>query len=336
MASTPSAPTVDLLPDGPLRVAFLLQPHFSLLAFTAAADALTTANLVAGKQIFVFDTFSIDGQTTLSDLGIPIACRSSRLLTDERAASIANALFVCGGYRCDLDENKRTSELLRQADQSGMILGGIWNGIVSLAHAGLMDGHACAIHPNNQAQASSLFPHLRIREDAIVIDRQRYSAAGPNSAFELMLVLVQRYHSAETVQKIRQILSLDAIATESATSALQRDDENHFPAPLKLALQLMRSNLDEPLSKHDLSIHTNLSTRALERLFNKYLHTSPAKHYMQLRLQRADELIIQTRQTLGEISDACGFVSSAHFSRAFHRHYGYAPSTLRRSIKGRL
>lgn len=327
-----------------MRVAFFLQPSFSLLAFTAAADALTTANLVAGSELFVFDTFSIDGRDTISDLGIPIPCRSAQSLTqsnrlpaaDERSFSSADALFICGGYRCNLQEDRRISKLLNDTQKSDMILGGIWNGVVTLAHAGLMEGYACALHPDNQAQALAIFPQLHIREDAIVIDRQRYSAAGPNSAFELMLVLVQRYNTADTVKKIRQILSLDSIAVESATSALQRDDENHFPAPLKLALQLMRSNLDEPLSKQDLSTHTNLSTRALERLFNKYLDTSPAKHYMQLRLHRANELIIQTRQTLSSISDACGFVSSAHFSRAFHRYYGYAPSTLRRSVKGRL
>ncbi|MGK0282610.1 MAG: hypothetical protein ACI82O_002150, partial [Patiriisocius sp.] len=57
-----------------LRVVFLLQAHFSLLAFTAAADALTTANLVIGEKRFKFQTLSLQAECVICDLGIPITC----------------------------------------------------------------------------------------------------------------------------------------------------------------------------------------------------------------------------------------------------------------------
>lgn len=57
----------------PIRIGFILQPHFSLMAFTAAMDALITANLVHETSLFQIQTFGIDSRKVLSDIGIDIA-----------------------------------------------------------------------------------------------------------------------------------------------------------------------------------------------------------------------------------------------------------------------
>lgn len=321
------------------QVVFLLQAHFSLLAFTAAADALTTANLVMGNTHYRFRTLALSESMVISDLGIPIPCdvsipfdRQGGQSAAEAALSGTDLLIVCGGYRCSLRESFRVTHLLHHAARQNIALGALWNGLFSIAYAGLMHGYACALHPDNRQQASRLFPTLEIRDDNLVIDRDRMSAAGPNSAFDLMMLLIQRHHGPATVQQIRTILKADTGSAENVRSALQRDDEHRYPTPLRDALQLMRSNLDEPVAKNELAQHMNMSTRAMERLFQRHLKTSPAKHYMKLRLQKAYDLLIQGDQSIGDISDACGFISSAHFSRAFNQRYGRAPSELRKSM----
>jgi transcriptional regulator GlxA family with amidase domain len=322
-----------------LRVVFLLQTHFSLLAFTAAADALTTANLVIGQKRFKFQTLSLQNERIMSDLGIPITCDQtlnveSSYATTAQQNLLANAdlLIVCGGYRCELEEDASLSALLQRADQLQVMLGGLWNGIVGIAHANLMNGHAAALHPDNHDYAIEQFPNMLVRKDTVVIDRNRVSAAGPNSAFDLMLLLIQRHDCLDTVQSIRKILKADTGSAENVESALRRDDERWFPDNLQNALQLMRSNLDDPVDKHVLAQHMNTSTRAMERLFQRHLKTSPARHYLQLRLQSSHELLLHTDKSIGEISDSCGFVSSSHFSRTFNQRYGFAPSTLRKSV----
>jgi transcriptional regulator GlxA family with amidase domain len=322
-----------------LRVVFLLQAHFSLLAFTAAADALTTANLVIGEKRFKFQTLSLQAECVICDLGIPITCDQT---LDVESSYISNAqknllidtdlLIVCGGFRCELKNNNSMSALLQRADLQQVILGGLWNGIIGVAHARLMNGHAAALHPDNHVMATEQFPDMLVRQDTVVIDRNRVSAAGPNSAFDLMLLLIQRYDCLDTVQSIREILKADTGSAENVESALQRDDERWFPDNLQTALQLMRSNLDDPVDKHVLAQHMNTSTRAMERLFQRHLNTSPARHYLQLRLQSAHELLLHTDKTISEISDSCGFVSSSHFSRTFSQRYGFAPSSLRKSV----
>ena len=53
------------------RVGFLLLEHFSLPAFTQALDTLVTANLIRA-QTFATQTFSLDGESVTSDLGLVI------------------------------------------------------------------------------------------------------------------------------------------------------------------------------------------------------------------------------------------------------------------------
>jgi len=335
-------------------VGFLLQPHFSLLAFTAAADALTTANLVIGKPRFSFQTLTLGAPRVVSDLSIMIPCdralpraksyrgnsaKASDYRHAERSVNSVDALLsgidlllVCGGYRCKLQQNRHTSQVLQEAADKGIALGGLWNGVCSVAYAGLMEGFGCAMHTDNHDFARQQFPNMQVRTDTMVIDRDRLSAAGPNSAFDLILSVIQRQDCVTTVEQIRRILKADTSTDESVTVALQRDEEHLYPQNLRDALQFMRSNLTNPVDKQNVARHINKSPRAMERLFQRHINTSPSRYYLILRLQKAHELLASTNQSIEEISRACGFISGAHFSRAFTQRYGGAPSKLRKVV----
>lgn len=335
--------TLSLPVDSSIHhVLFIVQPAFSLLAFSAAADALTTANLVAEVPCFSFSTLTISGFPATSDIGLTIGTdykfdASSCALRSSDGQSVtqlsANIVIVCGGYRCSLDENDMLSDLLRLADNSEIAIGGLWNGSVSLAHAGLMDGYATALHPGNHAAAKSRFPTLDIRSETVVFDRRRLTAAGPNSSFDLMLMVIQRHKGSDTVTAIRKILRADTGNLGEPGSMTSIIAQRKLPSRLENAIELMRNNLDARLSPAVIASHINLSTRAMERLFQKHLNTSPGRHYLELRLNRARELLQQSDTSIGDISEACGFVSGAHFSRAYAKRFGCTPSAVRISIR---
>jgi AraC-like DNA-binding protein len=72
-----------------------------------------------------------------------------------------------------------------------------------------------------------------------------------------------------------------------------------------------------------------LSRRQLERLFQKYLHSSPSRYYLKLRLIRARQLLKQTPISIVELSVVCGFVSTPHFSKCYREYFGIPPSDER-------
>jgi len=100
------------------------------------------------------------------------------------------------------------------------------------------------------------------------------------------------------------------------------------------AVELMEANIKEPISQVDLADFVGLSRRQLQRLFQKYLLCTPSRYYLQLRLQRARELLLQTNLSLVEISEQTGFVSNSHFSKSYKELYGHSPSAERHNAPG--
>jgi len=118
----------------------------------------------------------------------------------------------------------------------------------------------------------------------------------------------------------------------------QSDDEQRIPLrhsegrqseKLLVAAELMDANIREPISQEELASYVGLSRRQLQRLFQRYLSCTPSSYYLNIRLQRARQLLRQTSNSIVEISVSTGFISSSHFSKAYREMYGHSPSAER-------
>ena len=79
----------------------------------------------------------------------------------------------------------------------------------------------------------------------------------------------------------------------------------------------------------DLRNAWGISTRQLERLFGQYLERSPSKYYLEMRLQRARNLLLQSEKSVTEIAVATGFRSTTHFARVYRGLFGVSPGGQR-------
>jgi AraC family transcriptional regulator, glycine betaine-responsive activator len=316
-------------PDTPVKVGFVLLEHFSMTAFTAAVDALVTANLVCTSPLFEYITMGVNSRMSMSDLGIEIS-NSTTLehFTIEHRGTI-DILIVCGGFRCSMQENPVLTTMLKSANRQNLMVGGLWNGAVHLAHAGLLDNQECAVHPENHAFIQERFPLVKVSQRALVIASGRATCAGPVSALEMMLELVEQCYDQNIVRAIKEILSCDQVAENSGEMNLKITDNPTFPASLLDLLALMRSNIEEPLSLEELSTHIGISRRQMERLFQTHLETSPSRYYLELRITHARRLLLQSNESITNIAIACGFVSSSHFSNCYKDYFGLSPSSTR-------
>ncbi|AOE82930.1 AraC family transcriptional regulator [Pseudomonas sp. TCU-HL1] len=98
---------------------------------------------------------------------------------------------------------------------------------------------------------------------------------------------------------------------------------------LQEVIALMEANLEEPIELDDLASFIELSRRQLERLFQKYLHCSPSRYYLKLRLLRARQLLRQTALPVVQVAFGCGFLSAQNFSKCYREHFGIPPSNER-------
>lgn len=323
----------DAEADRPVRVGFILLEHFSMVAFTGAVDTLVTANLVQSSPIFEHITLGIDSRKVVSDLGIDISTNATvESLAIQHRGDI-DILVVCGGFRCRLDADAKLTSCLKAADNMGLIIGGLWNGAAALAHAGLLDHQTCAAHPDNHAYLRENFPHLRVSGKTLVIDSKRATCAGPVSALEMMLKLIGQLKGADIVRAIREILSCDQVAENQDSVLLQSGDSPTLPDSLISIMELMRNNIEEPLTLEELASCTGISRRQMERLFQTHLEASPSRYYLELRITHARRLLLQSNESITNIALASGFVSSSHFSNCFKDYFGLSPSAARQQRK---
>jgi transcriptional regulator GlxA family with amidase domain len=91
----------------------------------------------------------------------------------------------------------------------------------------------------------------------------------------------------------------------------------------------METHIEETLSFEEIARLVGLSQRQLQRMFKYYLDVTPTHYYLQLRLRRARELLLQTTMSIMSVTVACGFQSSCHFSKAYRNQFGRSPSSER-------
>lgn len=87
---------------------------------------------------------------------------------------------------------------------------------------------------------------------------------------------------------------------------------------------------EEPVTLETLAGLANLSVFHFARLFKQAKGVSPYQYVLSWKIQRAQQLLRASNQSLTDISEALGFASPASFSAAFKRAVGQTPRDFQR------
>ncbi|WP_051298360.1 GlxA family transcriptional regulator [Marinobacterium litorale] len=313
--------------ETPFKVVFVLLENFSMAAFTNAVDVLTTTNLINNNELVKFTHVCLEGNHVLSDVGLEIKTRES---LEEALRADLDMLVICGGYRTPLINSLTLESVLTRCARRQKWIGGIWNGIYHVANTGLLDGRTCTAHPENLALLKELFPKTDVSTKSYEIDGRFFSSSGPNSTMKVMLELVDTLFGDSLKLGVDEILACDTY-TDVDDHLIKKYKHRALPASLRSALELMESNIEEPLSLEEVAAYISISRRHMERLFSRYFEISPSRFYLELRLSRGRQLLLQSDRSIAEISIACGFLSSTHFSHSFRDLFGMSPTKMRLS-----
>jgi transcriptional regulator GlxA family with amidase domain len=315
----------------PTRFGFLLVNNFTLISLSSAIEPLRMANRICGKEIYSWKTISETGEAVFASDGISINVDQS--LDDDDFLQDIDAIFVCGGQRIEKNTNLKSITWLKKVNKMGIGLGAICTGAYVLAVGGLMEGFRCSIHWENFAALTDLFPNVNVNRSVFTLDRNRYTSSGGTAPVDMMLHFIGASCGKDISAGVADQFIYERIR--------QQDDEQRVPLKhflghqserLVETVELMESNVSEPLSQRELASYIGITTRQLQRLFRRYLLSTPSRYYIQLRLKRARELLRQTNRSLVEISALTGFVSTSHFSKSYRKYYGHSPSMERQAI----
>ena len=316
----------------PRRFVFVLLPNFTLLCFAAAMDALRIANRMANKPLYSWVVTGEGGDTVACSAGTEFKLQEDlpELMRDD-------TVMVCGGLDVQKGTTKKLLNWLRREARRGLRMGGLCTASYTMARAGLLDGKKATIHWENQDSFAEEFEEVRLTKSVFVVDGNRMSTAGGTSSIDLMLTIIADDHGEELANAVADQLIYSTIRTDQDTQRLSVPTRIGVRHPkLSQVIQMMEAHIEEPISPAVLASDVGMSTRQLERPFRRYLNRSPKRYYMELRLQKARNLLMQTDMSVINVALACGFASPSHFSKCYRAHYDTTPYRERGSHTTRL
>jgi len=305
----------------PRRFVFVLMENFTLLSFSSALDALRIANRMSGKTLYEW-TFIGENE------GVVSCSAGTQFKLDNPLIELHrdDTVLLCGGTSIQEVTTKKLIGWLRREARRGLTIGGLCTAAYPMAKAGLLDGKKATIHWENQDSFAEEFLEVELTKTVFVCDGNRYTTAGGTSSIDLLLKIIADEHGEELANAVADQMIYSSIRTDQDTQRLSVPTRIGVRHPkLSKVIQMMEINIEEPISPSILAKDVGMSTRQLERLFRRYLDRSPKRYYMELRLQKARNLLMQTDMSVINVALACGFASPSHFSKCYRAHYDTTP-----------
>lgn len=314
--------------DRPQRYVFLLLERFTMISFAAAIEPLRLANRLSGRRLYEWLLVGEGGQQVVCSNGAQLTLDAGLIDTNR-----GDTVIVCGGVDVSRAATRPVLGWLRRESRRALRMGALCTGAWVLARAGLLDGRRSTIHWENQDGFTEAFPEVALYRTVFVEDGNRLTAAGGTAPIDLMLRQIARDHGAELANRVADQMIHTSIRSEEDHQRLSIPNRIGARHPrLAQIIARMEANIEDPISPARLALDADMSPRQLERLFARYLGRTPKRYYMELRLERAHNLLLQTELSVIEIALACGFASAAHFSKCYRTQYGNTPYRQRSTV----
>jgi transcriptional regulator GlxA family with amidase domain len=227
-------------------------------------------------------------------------------------------------------------DALRHAAARGARIVSICVGAFALAHAGLLDGHRATTHWMAAADLAAQFPEIDVVPDVLYIDDGNVlTSAGIAAGLDLGLHVVRRDHGADAAAELARFNVVaphrDGGQAQYAPRPVPVIADHGLSATRAWALR----HLERSLTLADLARHACCSERTLIRRFREETGLSPKHWLLQMRLERARELLETTALPVEHVATQAGFPSAAALRTRFADDLHTTPTAYRRSFRGR-
>ncbi|WP_119303967.1 GlxA family transcriptional regulator [Dongia deserti] len=304
------------------HVGIVLIPGFSLMAFASTVEPLRSANLMAGKTLYRWTYLSTGGAKVSSSGGLEVI--TSRLPSGEADVDI---IVVCGGLGCETYRNDRLLAFLRAQSRRGTLVGAVSTASFILARAGLLKDRRCTVHWDYLEAFREAFGELEALEELFVVDRGVFTCAGGTAAMDMMLHLIRTRQGNGLAAMVSDQFIHGRVRQPADRQRMSMRNRLGVAQPMIVkAIEAMERSSEGELDLMKVAEGLDISSRQLQRLFKRYLSTSPSKYYMKIRLERARKLLQRTSLPVLEIGIMCGFTSASHFSKCYREQFATTPT----------
>jgi len=301
------------------QIGFLILPGFPMACLTSMIEPF--------------------GWTLVSETGARVEASAHVWFEPEKALSDCEGLdqlFVLSGPATPFDDPTAAHGKLRKLARHGMVMGAVSGGVFPLARAGLLDGYTTSVHWCYEAAFAAEFPDLTATEDVIMLDRRRMTASGAAAAFDLSLHLIEQSLGAGVATEVACWFQHPLVRGEGVTQRkpnfAAESTSDMLPQVLRDAVDIFSQNIEDPIKVADVADQVGVSVRQLERMFQKTTGNTPLGYYKSLRMHKARQLLLYSKDSMVQIAVAVGYSTTAALAKSYMDVFGIHPSEDRKKV----
>ncbi len=308
-------------------IGFYLVDSFNMLPFISALEPLRIANRLSKKPLYQWRIISDDGQQVTSSSGMIQTADMSIADAQEFAM-----LVVSGPFHPENFANESVIKWLHDVGETDTVIAGLETGCHLLAQAGLLEGLQCTTHWENMGDFKEAWPEYKVTSDVYEVDQRRLTCSGGAASMDMMLYVIEQHHGHELAASVADSMIHPHIRNAGEPQRMDIKSRTGVTHPdLIECIELIEANIEQPLTPAELADLVGISKRQLERLFRRYLNTTPARYYLTLRLETARRMLEKSSMKIIDVAVACGFKSAGHFSSRYYSSFGVTPRDSRKT-----
>ena len=143
----------------------------------------------------------------------------------------------------------------------------------------------------------------------------------------------------QSAARLLAATTLTVFPNTAATGPVAQDSRDASTVTLRRGVAFIDEHAGKDISVRDIAAAANVSARAIQLAFRRYLDTTPLAHLRGVRLGRAHQELLAAdpgRESVTAVAYRWGFSSPSRFAAAYRRSYGVTPvHTLRQKLAAR-
>lgn len=219
---------------------------------------------------------------------------------------------------------------LRRQYRSGVLVGALGSGIVTLAMSGVLARQQATAHWSAVSRLQQVFPDIQFAPEYSLLDQNNvFTSSGGYAGEVLSLYFLERLFGREAAERCAAelMLDMDRVRPGRAVDLLplrRHQDERIHRVQTWLDRHFMEDvNLEWLAQRHHMSL------RNFMRRFKDACGETPLGYLQRIRMEEAKRLLDHTSLSVEAIADKVGYQTESHFRRLFKRHTRLTPAQYR-------
>jgi transcriptional regulator GlxA family with amidase domain len=136
-------------------------------------------------------------------------------------------------------------------------------------------------------------------------------------------------------KEIISSLTYQLIAQVHAAQRSKKFGGKEFEMTMNKAKIIMADRIDKNINFSELADELDVGYSWFRKMFRHYTGFAPAQYFLELKVNKAKDLLINTPLSVKEIAVITGFESQFYFSKFFKKRMGFSPIQLREYSRGK-